>query len=489
MRRISIDPITRLEGHGKIEIFLDNEGDVANAYVVIPELRGFEKFAEGRRVEELPDITSRICGVCPEAHHMASAKACDAVFHVEVPRTGKMLRELLYSAFYVADHATHFYILGGPDFVVGPDAPPAQRNILGVIQKVGLEIGGRVIKCRGMAMDIVGMLGGRKIHPVCALPGGMSKAINEEERATIEAIGRELVDFGLFTLQLFRDVVLANKAYVDLILSDTFITPTYYMGLVDENNKVNFYDGKVRVVDPDGKEFVKYSPEEYVNVVAEHVEPWTYLKFPYLKQVGWKGLVNGKDSGVYQATPLSRLNASDGMATPRAQEAYEEFYATLGGKPVHSTLATHWARLVELIYAAERLVELATDPEITSPNVRVIPTATPDEGVGIVEAPRGTLTHHYITDERGIVKKCNLIVGTTNNYAPISISVRKAAQALIKKGQITDGLLNMVEMAFRSYDPCFGCATHMLPGRTPLEVVVRDSTGSVIARLANFKSA
>jgi len=244
---------------------------------------------------------------------------------------------------------------------------------------------------------------------------------------------------------------------------------------------VNFYDGKVRVVDPGGKELVKYSPEEYLDVVAEHVEPWTYLKFPYLKKVGWKGFLTGQDSGVYQATPLSRLNAADGMATPLAQEAYEEFYETLGGKPVHGTLAIHWARLIELLYAAERLVELATDPEITNPHVRNIPTATPTEGVGIVEAPRGTLTHHFVTDERGIVKKCNLIVGTTNNYAPISISIKKAAEAFIKEGQIiTEGMLNRVEMAFRAYDPCFGCATHTLPGQMPLEVRVRDAGGNVV---------
>ena len=487
MKKISIDPITRLEGHGKIEIFLDDEGDVANAYLVIPELRGFEKFAEGRPVEELPRITPRICGVCPEAHHIASAKACDAVYHVEVPPAGKKLRELLYSAFYVADHTVHFYILGAPDFVMGPDAPPAERNILGVIGKVGLEIGGKVISCRGMAMDIVGMLGGKTIHPVGALPGGVSKAINEEERAQIEAMGHQLVDFGQFSLQLFRDVVLGNKGYVDLILSEAFTTPMYYMGLVDENNHVNFYDGKVRVVNPDGDEFVKYGPEEYLDVVAERVEPWTYLKFPYLKEVGWKGFVTGKDSGVYMATPLSRLNAAGGMATPRAQEAYEELYATLGGKPVHNTLATHWARLVELLYAAERLVELATDPEITDPHVRNIPTETPDEGVGIVEAPRGTLTHHYITDEKGIVQKCNLIVGTTNNYAPISISIKKAAQAFIKKGQvITEGMLNRVEMAFRPYDPCFGCATHTMPGQMPLEVLVHDAEGHVVERLTRF---
>ncbi len=480
MKKISIDPITRLEGHGKIDIFLNDDGNVENAYLVIPELRGFEKFAEGRPVEELPRITPRICGVCPEAHLMASAKACDAVYHVELPPAGRLLRELLYSAFFVADHTVHFYILGAPDFVLGPEAPPAERNILGLIHKVGVETGTHVIQSRGKAMDIVKMLGGKHIHPISALPGGMSKAIDEEERAQIEAWARELVDFGLFNIKLFHDVVLSNDGYRELILSDAFTTPMYYMGLVDENNHVNFYDGKVRVVDPEGNEFVKYSPDEYLDVIAEHVEPWTYLKFPYLKNVGWKGLETGMDSGVYQATPLSRLNAADGMATPKAQEAYEEFYETLGGKPVHQTLAAHWARLIELLYAAERLLELATDPRVTDPNVRTIPTEVPDEGVAIVEAPRGTLTHHYITDERGIVEKCNLIVGTTNNYAPMSISVRKAAQALIHNGEVREGLLNTVEMAFRSYDPCFGCATHTLPGEMPLEVRIRDGQGNVL---------
>jgi F420-non-reducing hydrogenase large subunit len=481
MQKISIDPITRLEGHGKIDIFLDEEGNVANAYLLIPELRGFEKFAEGRPVEEMARITPRICGVCPEAHHVASAKAADAVYHVEVPPAGKKLRELLYSAFYVADHTVHFYILAAPDFVLGPDAPPAERNILGLIHKVGVDVGKTVIESRGKAMDIVGLLGGKTIHPVGALPGGVSKAIDEEERARIEAWGHDLVDFGLFSLQLFHDVVLGNQAYLDLILSDAYTTPMYYMGMVDENNRVNFYDGRVRVVDPQGNEFVKYSPEEYLDVVAEHVEPWTYLKFPYLKGVGWKGFVTGMDSGVYQATPLSRLNAADGMDTSRAQEAYEEFYSTLGGKPVHGTLAIHWARLIELLYAAERLVELAADPEITDPYVRNVPTATPTEGVGIVEAPRGTLTHHFITDERGIVQKCNLIVGTTNNYAPISISIKKAAEAFIREGQVlTEGMLNRVEMAFRAYDPCFGCATHTLPGQMPLVVQVRDADGRVV---------
>jgi F420-non-reducing hydrogenase large subunit len=484
MKQIKIDPITRLEGHGKIDIFLNDDGEVANTYFQIPELRGFEQFCVGRPVEEMPRITTRICGVCPEAHHMASAKACDAVFHVEVPPTAKKLRQLLYNVFFAGDHTTHFYALGGPDFVVGPDAPAAERNILGVVKKVGLEVGGKVLEMRKRTQEVIKVLGGKQTHQVTAVPGGMSRGINEEERKQIEEHCKWFVDFGKFTIQVFNDIVLKNKAYVDLILSDAYSHRTYYMGLVDEKNRVNFYDGKVRVVDPDGKEFVKYSPNEYLDVISEHVEPWTYLKFPFLKKVGWKGLVDGKDSGVYRATPLSRLNAADGMPTPAAQEEYDKMYKTLGGKPVHATLATHWARVIELLSAAEMALDLSRDPEITGTHIRNIPTAIPTEGVGIVEAPRGTLTHHYTTDEKGILVKANLIVGTTNNYAPIAMTIQKAAKGLIKKGTpVTDGILNMIEMGFRAYDPCFGCATHTLPGKMPLVVKIHDVSGEVIQEI------
>jgi F420-non-reducing hydrogenase large subunit len=481
MARITIDPITRLEGHGKIEILLDEQGDVATTYFQIPELRGFERFCVGRPVEEMAILTNRICGVCPEAHHMAAAKAADAVYHVDPPPTAKKLRELLYSAFYVTDHATHFYALGGPDFVMGPDAPVAERNILGVIHKVGLEIGGKVIQARKAGHTVIETIGGRKVHPCTSIPGGLSKGITEEQRVEIEKMGRWAIEFGQFSLKLFEDLVLKNKAYLDLILADIYYNRTYYIGMVDDQNHVNFYDGKISVVDPEGRRLDKYAPHEYREWIAERVEPWTYLKFPYLKKVGWKGLTDGKESGVYCATPLSRLNAADGMATPLAQAEYERFYKTLGGKPVHHVLATHWARLIELLFAAERWVQLATDPEITSDNFRTIPTEKPTEGVGIVEAPRGTLTHHYWTDERGILTKVNLIVGTTNNYAPISMTIRKAAKAFIHKGEVvTEGMLNRVEMAFRAYDPCFGCATHTLPGQMPLEVTVRDAAGEVV---------
>ena len=479
-RRISIDPITRLEGHGKIEIFLDPKGDVERAYFQVPELRGFERFAQGRLAEDMPQITSRICGVCPTAHHMAATKALDDLYKVVPPPAATKIRELIYTTFMVEDHALHFYVLGGPDFVVGPTAPAAERNILGVIAKVGLEVGTRVIAMRRRLRELITLTGGKVIHPVFGLPGGVAKRIKPEEQARFKEVAAEAVEFGKFTLQLFEDVVLKNPEYVNLIVSDAYTHRTHYMGLVDGANKVNFYDGDVRVVSPEGKEVAKFAPQRYLDYVAEHVEPWSYMKFCYLKPIGWKGFVDGADSGIYSVAPLARLNSADGMATPLAQAAYEQFFATLGGKPVHHTLANHWARVVELVYAAERMQQLADDPELTDPNVRTLPTEKPKEGIGIVEAPRGTLIHHYQTDERGVIQKANLIVATQGNAARIAMSVEKAAKGMISGKEVSEGLLNMVEMAFRAYDPCLGCATHTLPGAMPLEVRLRGPDGTVL---------
>ncbi|WNZ29694.1 MAG: Ni/Fe hydrogenase subunit alpha [Candidatus Bathyarchaeota archaeon] len=483
MREIVIDPITRLEGHGKITIFLNDDGNVENAYFQVPELRGFEKFCEGRRAEDLPIITTRICGVCPVAHHMAGAKALDAAFNVEPTETAKKLRELEYCGYFIYDHILHFYFLGGPDFVVGPDAPAAKRNILGVIEKAGLEVAGEVIKHRAFGQRITGIIGGRPTHPVsAAMPGGIAKAIDEDERQEIEDMLKSCHEFAKFSLKLFDDVVLKNADYVNLITSDPYNLPTYYMGTVDENNKVNFYDGKVRVVDPEGKEFVKFGPSEYLDIIEERVEPWTYVKMPYLKKVGWNGFTTGPDSGIYRVGPLGRLNASDGMATPVAQAEYERMHKTLGGKPVHATLAFHWARLIELMYATERGLELIKDPEITSKNIRNKP-GKPGEGVGIVEAARGTLIHHYQLDENALAKKINLVVATTHNAPGICMSIKNAAQGIIKNGEVNDGLLNKVEMAFRAYDPCWACATHFAIGEMPLQVNVFDSQKKLVKKI------
>ncbi|HWI61262.1 MAG TPA: Ni/Fe hydrogenase subunit alpha, partial [Symbiobacteriaceae bacterium] len=481
MKKVTIDPVTRLEGHGKVEIFLDDAGEVAGAYFQVPELRGFEKFCEGRPVEELPRIVPRICGVCPGAHHTAAAKAVDAVYGVTLPPTGKKLRELFYMAHFCHSHIAHFYALAAPDFVMGPDADPAVRNILGVTSKLGVAVAGEAIKHRALAQEIQATLGGKATHPVCGVPGGMSKGLTEEERAEIEAKAVSMVEFAQFSLKLFRDLVLGNPYYLEVIKSEPYQLGPYDMGMVDEQGRVAFYEGRVRVTHPNGTHFLDYEGKDYAEHLEERVEPWTYLKFPILKKVGWKGVTDGADSGIYRVGPLGRLNVATGMATPQAQEAYLE-YVSLLGKPVTATLAFHWARLIELLYAAERMVELIRDPEITSPEIRRLPTGIVGEGVGVVEAPRGTLYHHYKTDRKGLVTGLNIIVATTGNYAAIGASVARAAKGLIHGGNIDQGILNRVEMAMRAYDPCFGCATHAAPGEMPLWVRVLDASGSEVGR-------
>jgi len=482
-RTISIDPITRLEGHGKIEIFLDDKGEVERAYLQVPELRGFETFCIGRPAEDMPQITSRICGVCPTAHHMASIRALDDLYKVQPPLTATKIRELVYHTFMLEDHALHFYVLGGPDFIVGPGAPKEQRNVVGVIQKVGLEVGKKVISMRRRLRELIAYFGGKVIHPVLGLPGGVSKGLDPADLPGVKQLAQDGAEFARFTLQVFKDVVLKNDQYLKLITSDTYTHRTHYMGLVDDRNRLNFYAGKIRVVDPTGKEFAAFPVQHYLVYIAEHVEPWSYVKFCYLKPLGWKGFVEGPESSVYSVAPLARLNAADGMPTPEAQQAYEEYLGTLGGKPVHHTLANHWARVIEMLCAAERMQELVNDPAITGTEIRTIPTATPNVGIGVVEAPRGTLIHHYETDENGLIRKANLIVATQGNSARMAMGVEKSARGLIHGGKVSDGLLNMIEMAFRAYDPCHGCATHSLPGQIPLTVIIRDGAGQVVQEL------
>ncbi len=479
-QRITIDPITRLEGHGKIEIFLDDQGEVSNAYIQVPELRGFERFCLGRAAEEMPRITPRICGVCPTAHHMAATRALDALYHVDPPPAAHKIRELFYNLFMFEDHTLHFYFLGGPDFIVGPGAPAAERNVVGVIGKVGLEIGARVIAARKAARDIMVEMAGKAIHPVFGLPGGISKPMTKDLVTRLQQAAPGFVDFAAFSLQAFADIVLKNQAYVDTILADHYAHRTNYMGTVDPAGKVNFYRGDVRVVNPSGAEILRFQPQDYLQHIAEHVETWSYIKFPFLKRIGWKGFVDGEDSGLYRVAPLARLNVADGMATPRAQEHYEQMYSVLGGKPAHHTLATHWARLIEALQAAETVLAFSQDPEILDPVVRRLPTEAPTEGVGIVEAPRGTLIHHYATDQRGILTAVNLMVATVHNAAPIQLSIQKAAKGVIHAGNVGQGILNQVEMAFRAYDPCYGCATHSLPGEMPLRVTIRNAAGDIV---------
>jgi len=469
--KISIDPITRLEGHGKIEIFLDDDENVKNAYLQVPEYKGFEKFCEGRKAEDMPNITNRVCGVCPEAHHLAASKALDDAYNVEPPEPAKKLREVFYNAYIYADHILHFYYLASPDFLVGVDAPKDARNILGVIEQVGEEIGKKVIRQRGKGQKIVRMLAGKSVHPAFGIPGGVTKSLSSEEREELIELTSEMVDFAKFTLDLFKDEILSE--YEEEIKEEKL--NTYSMGLT-EDGKLSHTGGEVNIVDPDGEEFDSFTGLDYTDVIREHKEPWSYMKFPYLKKIGWNGLEEGKDSGVYRVGTLGRINVAEGMKTELAQGEFEEMFDVLG-YPVHSTLAYHWARVIEILQAAEILEELAQDEDLESDNIRNEP-GKPGSGVGIVEAARGTLIHDYDLTEDGLIENANLIVATNHNASVISMSVRDAAKKYIDGGDIQEGMLNSVERSFRAYDPCLACATHSAMGETPLKVNIYDSKGN-----------
>ncbi len=482
LRQVSIDPITRLEGHGKIELFLDEAGNLSDAFFQIPELRGFERFCRGRRGEDMPQITERICGVCPEAHHFASTKALDACYGAPPPPRASALRRLLYNAYIFSDHLLHFYYLGGPDFLVGAYAPPQERNILGVIQKVGLELGKEVIKHRGYGQRIIEIIGGRPIHPVSGIPGGQSKGMTEDEREEIRNMTGSAVAFAEATLEIFHDALLQDDTYARFVSDAAQSMPTYYMGLVDEDGAIDFYGGEVRIVGPDGSLYAQVPGAKILSLLEERTEPWTYVKIPYLKDVGWKGFTAGADSGLYRVGPLARLNVCSQIGTPRAQEEFERFTDYFGGRPVHATFAFHWARLIEMLSAAERAATVVEAPELMDGTLRA-PLGEPGDGVGVIEAARGTLIHEYGLDARGLVDSVNLIVATTHNVAAISLSIKDMARAVVHEGNVDEGILNLVEMSFRNYDPCLACATHALPGQMPLVIDVRGSDGRVRERI------
>jgi len=488
LKKIEIEPMTKLEGHGKIAIFLDERGNVADAFYQIVEFRGYETFLRGLPIEEVPRTVSTICGVCRAVHHTAATKASDAVYGVEPPETAKKIRELFLNAHHVEDHCVVLYALGLPDFVVGPEADPSERNLIGLIKKVGVDLGREILRKRFAAVKILEILGGKPIHPVAGLPGGWSKRITEDERREIESLAKEIVDLGKLTLQIFEDTILKSERYMELITSDFYRVVVNYMGTVDDRDRVNYYDGYQKCVDTRGNEIFRFKDRgtDYLDFIAERVFPWSYVKMTYFKKMGWKGFVEGDEASIYSVGPLARCNVASGMNTPLAQEAYERMYDVMKEKPIHFIMAYHWARAIELLNAAERVLELSQDPEITSSDIRAELGKPVGEGVGIVEAPRGTLIHHYKTDDRGIVTEANLIVATTQNHAPINIAIKKAARHFIREGKIDERLLNYVEMAYRPYDICQACASHVLPGRYPVEITVYDCDGNIVKVLRNF---
>ncbi|MBM4387330.1 MAG: Ni/Fe hydrogenase subunit alpha [Deltaproteobacteria bacterium] len=473
---IVIQPVTRIEGHAKIQIFLDDTGNVSDTRVNIVELRGFEQFCVGRPVEELPRIVPRICGVCPWAHHLASAKACDGVFGIEPPPAAKNLRELAYCFHMLHSHILHFFVLSGPDFVLGPGSPYETRNVIGIVNAAP-DIAKAVVRNRWLAQMATQKLGGKGIHPDVAVPGGWAKPATKEELEELKKSANELLEFSKFAI----DFAVKNifPKYLDVVKTVAVIK-TGFLGLVKDGAD-NFYEGKLRMMKPDGS-FDEFATDNYLDYIAEHVEPWTYLKFPYAKKWGAFDMDLDNPSGIYRTNALARVNVSDRMATPLADKALSEFRAQFG-RPSQLTHLYHWARLIEMLYAAERAVELLNDPQTSSPETwaKVAPKA--GRGIGVVEAPRGTLIHDYETDANGIVTNVNIIVGTTHNNAPINMSVKQAAKTLIKDGKYDEGILNTVEMSIRAYDPCFSCATHELDGRIPVRIDLIDANGCLMETL------
>ena len=479
-RRITIDPITRLEGHGKIEVLLDEEGNATSAFLQVPELRGFERFCVGRTAEEMPQLTAHVCGVCPAAHHLAAARALDALYRVTAPVAARRIQALYYNLFIFEDHLLHYWYMGGPDFYAGPKAPAPMRSILGVLARVGADLGKRILAVRKEARDVMAAIAGRTIHPVFSIPGGVSHPLDAETLRRAREAAPRLVQFAVDTLASFRAAVLENPDWSTAISSEVFRVRCHSMGMVDEGGRLTFLDGRIRVIDPAGAELALFAPEDWLDHVAERVEPWTYAKLTFLKKKGWKGFAEGSESGLYRVGPLARLNVAKAMATPRAEAERQRLFEALGW-PAHQTLAFHWARLVEALQAAEVIQALVADPELESTEVRRVPAAIdgPRRGVGVVEAPRGTLIHDYEAGPDGLLTAVNLVVASQHNAAPVQISVRKAARGLIRNGKVDDGLLNLLEMAFRAYDPCNACASHALPGELPLVVTIRGADGAV----------
>lgn len=446
---IRISPLTRIEGHAALDIQLDDAGDVADARMTVMSLRGFEKFVTGRPVEEVPRIVTRICGICPWQHHLASTKAAEACLGVTPTPTASKLRELCQMMATIPDKILHFYFLSAPDFVLGPDADPAARNVAGLVAAAP-ELATQAALMRYRTQMALERFAGKVIHPVAVLVGGFSKHLTEEDRREFTALMREALDFSLMSVKLAREQIFPKYVPLFRQLGEY---PSAYLGLVNpDTGTLALHDGVFRLMDQDGCA-EEFAPADYLKHLAEKVEPWTYLKFPYMRKAGRLVMDEAAPVGVYRTNCLARVNVCDSMATPLAQGELEIFRREFG-RPAHLTFLYHWARLIELVYCCERALELLADPGITGSDIRTQPIEPrAGEGVGCVEAPRGSLLYHLKTDHEGIVTAANLLAGTTHNNAGMNLSIRQAAKTAIKGGRYDQGLLNTVEMCLRAYDP------------------------------------
>jgi NAD-reducing hydrogenase large subunit len=463
-QQIVIDPVTRIEGHAKITLHLDDNGCVENALFHVTQVRGFEKFVEGRPFHEMPSLMARICGICPVSHLMASAKACDELLAVSIPPTAVKLRRIMNMAQIVQSHALSFFYLSSPDLLLGMDADPAQRNIFGVAQ-THPELAKDGVRLRQIGQQVIEILGDKRIHPAWVVPGGVSAPLSAEKRDAILAMMPDALAIAQRTLNWYKGVL--DNYREEIAFFANF--PTLFMGLISPDNTLELYDGTLRVVDSNGAVLEECSqPDRYTDFIGEAVEPHSYLKSPYYKPMGYP-------DGIYRVGPLARLNMVDRCGTPLADAELQAFRRV----DANSSFHYHYARLIEILYCVEEMGRLLNEPDILSQHVRAHASPNRSEGVGISEAPRGTLLHHYEIDQNGLMKRANLIIATGNNNMAMNRGILQAARHYINGKQLTEGMLNRVEAVIRTYDPCLSCSTHAV-GKMPMQIQLVESDGNVV---------
>jgi NAD-reducing hydrogenase large subunit len=478
-RTITIDPVTRIEGHAKITVYLDDQGQVDDARFHVTEFRGFEKFCEGRTFWEMPGITARICGICPVSHLMASSKAGDAILGVKIPPTAAKLRRLMNWGQIVQSHALSFFHLSGPDLLLGMESDPLLRNIAGLVQKYP-DVARNGIRLRRFGQEIIRILGGQSVHPAWTVPGGVREPLTNENRNHIKRMLPESLDIIDLALALFKEA--ADDLEVEADVYGNF--PSLFMGLVTPEGGLEHYDGLLRVVDSGGNVLEKgYAPERYRDIIGEAVEPWSYLKFPYYKPYAYSGPSYYK-MGMYRVGPLARINVCEFAGTPKADEELRAFRQLAPkGKSQTSSFYYHYARLIEILFSLEKIAETLEDPDLTSTRVRAQADVNQLVGVGVSEAPRGTLFHEYQVNEDGILQKVNMIIATGQNNLAMNRTVQQIARQYITDGQLSEGILNRIEHGIRCYDPCLSCSTHAV-GQMPMQVDLVNAAGEVVDRRA-----
>ncbi len=482
-RKITIEPVTRVEGHGKVTIHMDDLGNVTQSRLHIVEFRGFERFVQGRPYWEAPVLVQRLCGICPVSHHLAAAKALDVIVGAGtgdgLSPTGEKMRRLMHYGQMFQSHSLHFFHLSAPDFLFGIDGDPALRNIIGIaLTRPELAVQG--VMMRKFGQEIIRATAGKKIHGTGAIPGGINKHLTlEEKNEFLHGAGPlnadKMVNWASEAIEFFKNYYAANKSFIENFAH----FPSNHLSLVRKDGALDLYHGVLRAVDAEGKKVLNdVDYQEYNQYIEEEVRPWSYMKFPYLKHLG-------KEKGWYRVGPLARLNTADFIPTPLAQKEFEAFKALTHGKPNNHCLLTHYARLIETLHAAEMIRELLNDDDLLKGEL-VVKGTKQKEGIGLIEAPRGTLFHHYRINDHDQIEMANLIVSTTNNNEPMNRSVNFVAKEIMTgKDVITEGMMNAVEVAIRAYDPCLSCATHAL-GKMPLEITLVNSENQVIDRKRSF---